>query len=203
MRRRRKRSPVVAAGCFLAALGLSSCAEPSGPPSTVILISIDTLRADGLSSYGNPRAVSPNLDQLAREGVRFSQCVATAPWTIPSHASMLTGLYPAALDVGARQPLPEDVLTLAESLAQRGFRTAALINAGYLDRKFGFDQGFQEFHFLTPRKDVDENVDQALEFLRQHRDAPKFLFLHLFDVHAPYRPPAPFDRLIVDKRAVA
>jgi arylsulfatase A-like enzyme len=175
-----------------------SCAPPE-PPGTVILISIDALRGDGLSVYGNPRPLSPNLDQLAREGVRFRQAYATAPWTIPSHASMLTGLYPMAVGAHARRPLPAGLLTLPEHLRRNGSRTAALVNAPYLDRKFGFDRGFDEFRFLKPRKDLPDNVDAALEFLGRNRAVSTFLFLHVFDVHAPYQPPEPFDRMYVDE----
>ena len=176
---------------------LFSCS--TGPKSRendiVLLVSIDTLRADALGCYGNQRRPTPNLDRLATEAVRFSNAVAPSPWTIPSHASLLTSLHPIVVGATVQQPIPERVTTIAEHLADHGFATGAIVNCLYLDRKFQFDQGFQEFVFMKSPKDVDKNVDAALDFLDRHDGDSVFLFLHIFDVHSPYEPPSPYDKL--------
>jgi arylsulfatase len=158
-------------------------------PRLILLVSIDTLRADALSAYGNTRIVTPHLDRLAADGIRFAQAFAQSPWTIPSHASLLTSLYATVSQAGTHQALPSSAITLPELLRDRGYVTAAIVNTHYLGRKFGFDQGFDEFQEPLLMKGAPQVVDAALAFLHAHRHERVFHFMHLFDVHGPYEPP--------------
>jgi arylsulfatase len=185
----RIRAALIVASCVVAC---GTADESAAPGRTVLLVSIDTLRADALSIYGNPRPTSPHLDGLARDGVRFTTAVAPSPWTIPSHAALLTSLQPDAVGAGLKQPLPAGVTTLAEWLGERGFTTAAVVNFQYLDRDHGFDQGFQEFTLHRDRSDAPGVVARGRRFLERNRAQDVFLFLHLFDVHGPYDAPKPF-----------
>lgn len=178
----------------------SSCAEP---PSTdvVLLISIDTLRADRLGCYGYGRDLSPALDALAAEGVLFRQAVSQAPWTIPSHMSLMTSLYPSSHTVnqdhrqfvrfqrneGNYRILPSEVQTLAEILKQHGFRTLALTGGGTMSAKLGFGRGFDTY-LETARKLQPKVWSQLTDWLSEPDPAgrPLFLFFHTFEVHAPH-----------------
>ena len=158
----------------------------------VVLISIDTLRADRLGSYGYGRPTSPSIDRLAAEGVLFENAVAPAPWTLPSHASMLTGLLPArhgAIDVD--RVLPPTIPTLAERLRSMGVRTAAFVNVSFLGPQYGLSRGFETFRYFEETK-MEISAPKALAEIRTWLDSlderPFFLFLHTFDVHSDYRP---------------
>ncbi len=141
----------------------------------VILISLDTLRADRLGCYGYPRPTSPTLDRLAEAGVRFATAVAQSPWTRPSHMSLFTGLYP--ISRGERRSPP-----LAMMLWRAGYRTAAITGGGQVDGSFGFHTGFETYRIHYWVRALDEVV-QHLEAGRDRRD---FLFLHTYEIHDPY-----------------
>jgi choline-sulfatase len=158
----------------------------------VVLVSIDTLRADALSSYGNPRVTTPQIDRLAERGVRFTSAVAPSPWTLPSHASMLTALEPGVVTLTERDQLPETAVTLAERLREAGFATGAVVNFQFLTEKYGMAQGFEEFAHVRPRTSAPRLVGRAIDFLERHRGRDQFFFLHLYDVHAPYTQPHPW-----------
>ena len=185
-------------------------AHTSPPPDrravNVVLISIDTLRADHLGCYGAPGNPTPNLDRFATDGVRFDRVYASVPVTTPSHATILTGTSPLYHGVRSNGPhtLPQSSETLAEVLRDAGYATAAFVGAFPLDRSFGVDQGFG--HFDDEFSDRGEKlsnyhvertagvvVSRALEWLsRRDRERPFFLFVHVFDPHLPYSPPEPF-----------
>lgn len=187
---------ILAAGQLLLATGCPGLfAGGVRPPRSLLLISIDTLRADALGSYGSSRDTSPELDRFAAGALRFSAALAPSPWTIPSHASLFTGLDPSVVGADVEHPMSDRALTLAEHLKSQGFATGAVVNTSYLDHKFGFRQGFDEFSHQLEFKDAPKNVDTALAFLTQHRSQRSFFFLHLFDVHGPYLQPAPYDSL--------
>lgn len=183
---------------ILVVLGSAACA-PSPAPSSVLLITIDTLRADAVGSYGGATARTPTLDQLARNGVRVDRAWATAPITLPSHASILSGRYPPSH--GSRHnglAMDGTVPTLATALKARGFATAAFVSAFPLDRRFGLARGFDVYDDEMPRpagevtrneRPGGETVDRASAWLDTHRAAPFFLWVHLFDPHAPYGRP--------------
>jgi len=194
------------------ALVVTSCAAPErtehgdaadvAAARNVILVSLDTLRADRLSCYGYPVLTSPTLDRLAREGVRFTNAVATSPWTLPSHASLLTGLYPHRHGAtGPTRGIPDEIPVLAEALAKSGFATAGFVSSSFLAPKRGLDRGFETYRVLSEwgRRETGETflrnpgtdvTDAALAWLHTHADERFFLFLHYYDAHADYAPPA-------------
>lgn len=167
--------------------------------ANVLLITIDTLRADHVGAYGYARARTPALDALARRGVRFEHAYATAPITLVSHASLLTGLYPpghGSRHNGMRIDLK--VQTLAEHLQRAGFATGAFVAAFPLDRRFGLVKGFRDYGDEMPRdlsghvaneRPGQAVVDEALPWLERHRQERFFLWIHLFEPHAPYGNP--------------
>ncbi len=150
----------------------------------VMLVSIDTLRADHLRCYGYGRETSPFLDSLAREGTLFQDAIAQANWTLPSHVSMLTSLYPAVhrvqRDTDKMGPAPN---TMAEILKGAGYSTAAFVDGGVMSADFGFSQGFDLYDDHSKGRDKNK---RALYWIRQHRRGPFFLFYHTYDVHFPY-----------------
>jgi arylsulfatase A-like enzyme len=177
-----------------AALLCVTCGSGPGAPDlpSVLLVSIDTLRADRLGCYGYGRDTTPALDELARvRAVRFAHAVAEAPWTLPSHVTMLSGFHP--LTHGVRRPTDAPSLEV-ELLAQRlapthyGF---ALTDGGWISEEWGFERGFASFH--AAERDVAEAVERVLEYVRHRHDkGPWFGFLHTYDVHCPYDPPPPW-----------
>jgi len=187
---------------------------PSAPRDrpNVILISVDTLRSDRIGCYGNPRETSPAIDRLAREGVRFRRVVAPSNWTLPSHYSMMTSLYPTAHGVnpdralfgGLRRPTGAVGIrgsprqeTLAERMERLGYLTAAVTENGWVHPEFGFDQGFASYVADTSGT-LEKTRRRVLRWLREHRDLPFFLFLHTYQPHQPYDPPPPYDAIFVE-----
>jgi arylsulfatase A-like enzyme/Flp pilus assembly protein TadD len=182
---------------------LLSCSRSRPAVRNVLLISIDTLRADHVSAYGFPRPTTPNIDAVAREGVLFRSVHTPVPMTLPAHVSMLTGTLPPThgLRDNLLRRLPEGSLTLAEMLKAKGFTTGAVVSSFVLDRRFGTSQGFDSYDDrfqamhkigdLSERKG-DEAARVAREWLDQHRDRPFFFFVHFYDPHEPYEPPEPF-----------
>jgi arylsulfatase A-like enzyme/Tfp pilus assembly protein PilF len=179
-------------------------AGAEGP--NLLLITIDTLRADRLGAYGHAGIETPAIDRLAAEGVRFARTVTPAPTTLPSHASILTGATPPRHGVrdNAAGLLPPAAHTLAEGFRERGFRTGAFVSAFVLDARWGLAQGFDVYDGppVAPGESPaspaqaerrgDATLDAALRFMESETDAPWFVWLHLFDPHAPYRAPEPF-----------
>ena len=216
----------------------ASTTQGSHQPN-VLLVSIDTLRADHLSSYGYDRKTSPEIDRLASEGVVFEQMVSSTSWTLPSHASMLTGLSDSVhgVDRNDRYLKPER-RTLAESLREAGYRTAGFYSGPYLHPIYGMDQGFDDYiscasepaysvfdvrdgkRVESPKGSKDRAMpdpqarkaaaesaheditnprilDELSKWLGEHgRDEkPFFLFVHMWDVHFDFIPPAPYNRM--------
>ena len=183
----------------------------AGPSDTsirhVILISIDTLRADRLGCYGHPFVQTPNIDGLAAEGILFEQHISAAPTTLNSHTSLMTGTWPHTHGTARNGfVVNERNVMLAEVLQSSGFTTAAFIGAYPLHSRFAFGQGFDHYDEAFDIKVGDDPVDQnqrtaesvtnsALGWIRRERPERMFLFIHYFDVHAPYTPPAPYDRM--------
>jgi arylsulfatase A-like enzyme len=175
-----------------AALLASACGPAESPIRNVIVISIDTLRSDRLGAYGYGSPTSPSLDALAADGVLFEEAVSTSPWTLPSHASLLTGLYPSGHGIRTSEHLlASDVPTLATLLADRGFDTAAFVNAFLLEPRFGLSRGFDRYAIHLEdhsREGATTKIIQDVQaWLDTHRDRPVFLFAHFFDVHSDYR----------------
>ncbi|MFQ5792699.1 MAG: sulfatase, partial [Acidobacteriota bacterium] len=177
------------AGALVVLALLSGCAQT---PRRVILISIDTLRADHLGLYGYPRPTSPVLDELADGSLVFEDATSASPWTLPAHGTLLTGLYPSRHGLKShRRYLPATVPTLASRLAREGYVTAAAVNSHNLSSRYGLDRGFQEFFYekerARQRKPSARITDQAMEWLTAYGKGRLFLFLHYFDVHSDYR----------------
>jgi len=180
-----------AALCLLATIP-AAAAPTKEPPAPVarnlILISVDTLRADRLGVYGYGRDTSPAIDALARRGAWFTEAISQASWTLPSHMTILTGLYPSAHGtVGYDRKLPEGVPTLAEALNKKGFHTAGFVQGGYLNERFGYARGFESW---TPYyQGFDGMLEKAESFIEGiPAEGRYFLFLHTYDVHCPYNP---------------
>jgi arylsulfatase A-like enzyme/tetratricopeptide (TPR) repeat protein len=196
-------------GPILAALALCAQTAPVAQPASrpnVVLVTLDTTRADRIGTYGYALAETPALDRLAREGVRFDDATAQSPLTAPAHAALLTGQYPGRLGVrnNASSPIPESAVTLAESLRGAGYRTGAFIGAFVVDRAYGFAQGFDVFDaaFTGFRQEIKgqvqrpakEVVDPALAFIAaETANEPFFAWIHLYDAHTPYDPPPPYN----------
>ena len=158
----------------------------------IILISIDTLRQDHVGVYGYERNTTPVLDKIASEGVVFKNSYSTAPWTLPSHMSMFTGLPPSVhmVDIDDRSlDSKKDILT--EILNSSGYVTGGFFSAIYLKGEYGFSRGF-DLYSNEIKKDSDTITDKALEWIEERKQSEFFLFLHYFDVHWPYRPPVKY-----------
>jgi arylsulfatase A-like enzyme len=207
---------LLAAGLVLAA----ACRPgvPAEPPPNLLLVTLDTTRRDHLSVYGYERDTSPFLRRFAESGVRFERAYAPACVTAPSHATLFTGAYPIGHGVTKNAvPLANEHETLAERLRASGYQTAGVASSFVMDARFGWDQGFErwddefvpdETGWRTERwyefemedgvfdRRADHTTDRALAWLRDQRDParPFLLFVHYFDPHDPYIPPAPFDR---------
>ena len=169
----------------------------------VVLISVDTLRADHLGAYGYARPTSPNVDALARRGVTFERATSPSSWTLPAHASLLSGVSPyrhGAISGASR--IRDDVPLLAELMRAQGYHTAAFVNAPFVSRAFGFARGFERFdqRFEQRRRDFAQRREAILDAVAR-LEPPFFLFLHYMDVHTPYRPPAEFNRFAKDRRS--
>ncbi len=168
----------------------------------VLLISIDTCRADHLSCYGFLKNTTPNIDAIAADGILFENVISPVPITLPSHSSMLTGTIPPYHGVHDNYDyrLGESNLTLAEILKDKGFSTGGIVSAFVMGAQFGVDQGFDSFNdrFENLQKtDKPERIGTrtsgfAIEWLEEHKDEKFFLFLHYFDPHYDYKPPEPF-----------
>ena len=189
------------AACSESGPETSARARPSG---NLLLVTLDTTRADRLGCYGYEKASTPAVDALAATGVRFAHAVSSIPLTLPSHATLLTGLYPPehGLHFNTSGALNEQIVTLAEVLQGHGYRTAAFVSAFVLDSRYGLTQGFGSYDDSLPEvgvapheiAEIPGNVvtDRALAWLEQNRDARLFGWVHLFDPHDPYEPPEPF-----------
>ncbi len=200
-RRPRFTHAVVAAALLLC----SSACGGGGERPNVLLISIDTLRPDRLGCYGHARDTSPTLDALAAEGVLFTDVTSTSPWTLPSHASLLTGLYPSRHGVrGHTSKLKQSVPTLAGALADAGYQTLAIVNSHNLSKRYGLDSGFETFVYV-PEYEQDGAIPnrgptvvrRARRLLDKRGERPFFLFLHFYDAHTDFTPAPEYRRRFV------
>ena len=194
---------------LIAFAAFDAAAQPAPKPApNVVLITIDTLRADHLGCYGYKQIKTPNIDALAADGTRFDRAFTVVPVTLPSHSAMLTGTYPmfsGMHDFSANKLSPLQP-TLASVLKQNGYQTGAVIAAAVLDSRFGLNQGFDFYydHFDFSRLDEanldemkrpgDAVADVALDWLSKNSQKKFFLWMHLYDPHLPYHLPAPYDR---------
>jgi arylsulfatase A-like enzyme len=177
----------IVAGC---SVGAEKPRDSSCQDCNVLFISIDTLRADHLGCYGYKQPTSPNIDRFAAESVLFSDATAHAPSTEPSHASMFTSLLPVHHG-GLRakhRPVSEKVRMMAEILKDAGLRTVSFNGGGQVAASYGFDRGFEIYDSSTGR--FADKVGKAVLWLQNNKDQRFFMFLHTYEVHAPYAPAA-------------
>lgn len=171
--------------------------DPDPVRQNLIIVSIDTLRADHLGAYGYTRPVSPSMDRLAREGTLFENAFAQAPWTTPSHMSLFTSMFPTVHGVDSpssnrQRRLPDDRRTLAEVLSASGYATAAFTGSGSISAVFGFWRGFDLYAESSSTDPASRGNDiagvfaKASRWLVDHRDRPFFVFLHTYVVHEPF-----------------
>ncbi|MCD6451953.1 MAG: sulfatase-like hydrolase/transferase [Acidobacteria bacterium] len=188
--------------------------EKTPPPRyNLILITIDTLRADHLGCYGYQKIKTPNIDKLASSGIRFARTYCQVPITLPSHTSIMTGTYPFVHQVRDNiiYHASPSLITLAEVLKRHSYKTGAVVGSFLLDSEFGLDQGFDYYydnfkrtggatytHIFSMERPASEVVKRGLSFIKENRENRFFLWLHLFDPHAPYNPPSPYDKLYKD-----
>ncbi len=176
----------------------------------LVLITIDTLRADRLGCYGWDKASTPNIDALSQEGILFERAYSHSPLTLPSHASLLTGSSPAFHGIKDNSffRLPSNIPTLATLLQKRGYQTGAVVSGATLARSKGLDQGFSEYDDVPEQEEgylvdsqhigeriAEKSIESSQKQLMRFWDRPNrpfFLWVHLFDPHAEYRPPSPF-----------
>lgn len=203
------RAPATLGLVLLAAAALAGCGRTR---PNLVLITLDTTRADHLGAYGYAGAKTPTIDGLAREGFLFRRHLTPVPITLPAHTSLMTGLFPPVHTVRDNGTfyVPPSALTLAEVLQKAGYDTAAFVASFPLEKRFGLDQGFAHYddRFYRDERDrarrdieglfFDERpardvVDAALAYLEGRQQRPFFVWLHFFDPHQPQQPPAPFD----------
>jgi arylsulfatase A-like enzyme/predicted Zn-dependent protease len=177
-----------------------------GREPNVILITVDTLRADKIGCYGNTGIETPVIDSLAARGIRYERCFAETPLTLPSHTTILTGTSP--VHHGVRDNggfiVPSELTTMAETFRGAGYETAAFVAAYVLDSKWGLDQGFdtyfdnfdlsrfEKISLANVQRPADEVLDEALAWLEAKKGGKFFAWIHLYDPHTPYEPPEPF-----------
>ncbi len=202
-----RRAPAWALVLFVSLLfGFAGCARaPEKPGPGIVLVILDTVRADHLASYGYPRETSPNLDRLAAEGERYEHAYSQSPWTLPAVATILTGQPPhvhqaSRASKGLHMVAPS-VPTLAELFSKAGFRTAAVMNVVFCSPESGLSRGFESYDYSRSdrsnvgSRDARATTDAALAWLEQVRGEPFFLVVHYFDAHLTYDPPAPYDTM--------
>jgi len=208
---RRTPRALLCASAAVAGLLAGGCGQRDAPPAPTIprhlvLVTIDTLRADRLGCYGSRDVATPNLDRIAREGALAAQATVHVPLTRPSHASLLTGRLPAehGLRDNVTPPLPASVPTLAETLQKAGFATGAFVSAIVLSAQSGLGRGFQTYDDRLPaggddvrflnsiQRRGDETMRAALAWLESKPGSRVFAWVHLYDPHDPYEPPEPY-----------
>jgi len=200
---------LLAGVCVLGGCTTRAPESPPLPPRHVVVVTIDTLRADRLGCYGNTSVATPNIDRLARDGAMAIEATVPAPITRPSHVSIFTGLDPAQHGIrdNISRALAPDVPTLAEAFKAAGFDTGGFVSSIVLSAQSGLGRGFDEFSdrfdlgsdardearfldILERRGDVA--VGEAIAWLERHAQARTFMWVHLYDPHAPYEPPEPY-----------
>ncbi len=208
--------PFVLSVLWMAILGVVcsvSCTPQKSLPTgdsrlNVLVITLDTIRADRLGAYGNPQIQTEFIDGLAERGVLFERCIAPTPLTLPSHTSLFTGTYPVFHGVrdNGNYVVPAELTTMAELLSGAGYRTGAFVGAFVLSSRWGLDQGFKTYtepkggydptlvSFSQIQRPADAVVDDAIAWLREKSEKPWFAWVHLYDPHLPYDPPAALAR---------
>lgn len=171
---------------------------PQQETKNVILVSLDTLRADHLGCYGYPRETTPNIDELAKDSAVFMNTFASSPWTLPSHVSLMTALNCINHQVYYNnQKIDPSILTLADVLREKHYFNGAVTGGAFVSGSFGFNKGFDSYH-VRGDINVPDQADRigraSLDWIRRHKDRNFFLFVHTYQIHSPYCAPPPYDR---------
>lgn len=187
---RREKQPVTCANC------------------NIVLVSFDTLRAANVGIYDYERNTTPTIDEFAKKGFVFTNAISVTSWTLPSHMSWFTGVYPSqhkilnkftiAEEISNLKSLSPNLVTLAQVLKKNGYRTGGFTGGAGVHNQFGFDQGFKVY---TDDKDFggfEDSVPKALAWIRQRKDEKLFVFLHGYDIHGQYVPEGGYDQRFVD-----
>jgi arylsulfatase A-like enzyme len=202
--------PVLLGLALISALACRPAPEPPPGIRNVVLISIDALGAKHVSAYGYPRRTTPRLDREAMQGTLFMNATTNQVWTLTSHLTMLTGLYPQAHGASEKQPAVAGATSLAQILRDEGFRTAAFVGAGgYMRPDFGLGRGFERYVLGKQKAELDNRpriawIQQQAVLRRQDPLHRFFLFAHYYDVHSdegtsvPYAAPAPHGLRFLD-----
>jgi arylsulfatase A-like enzyme len=187
---------IAASGCRTAPVPLGRAADA---PARIVVLDIDTLRASHLGCYGYERDTSPEIDAFAEKSVRFKRAFSQAPNTPPSQATILTGLYPSTHGLtGKDERLSGEIATLAETLRNDGFETAAFVDGGFMKESFGLDQGF-ELYDDSREKGLETIGPKVFDWVRANAGEDFLLLVHTYDVHAPYgSPPEPYRSMFLE-----
>lgn len=166
-------------------------ATETPPAFNVLLIGVDTLRADHLSAFGYRRNTTPNLTALANKGVRFMQARSQAPWTLPSFSTALTSLYPSAHGAGRGghdewEGIDPTTIALAEVLSRYGYETAGIVANGLISPRYGLDQGFDSYYAQWAMESATNDAPRVIEFVDSHTTTPWLMFWHIMDPHLNY-----------------
>ena len=184
----RYRSTLVLVSLWLTVMGCQP-AQHADPRPNILLISLDTLRADHLGCYGYERPTSPFLDEVAAGGILYENAFVNTHGTPPSHATIFSSLYQETHEVNQKRPIPENVVLLPELLNEAGYLTIGVTGGGFMSANFGFDRGFEVFD--SSGSAIHTASKDLLDLLRRHGDDPRptFAFFHTYQVHSPYLPP--------------
>ncbi len=180
--------------------------DPSKPRRNVVLISLDSLRADHVGAYGYERDTSPNFDRFAKEGVLFRNAISTSSWTLPTHLTMFTGRSQVSHGVVVdTRVLPKTIPTLGEIFHEAGYATAGFVSGPYVGGHYGYDRGMDDYIDLSAQwgKGAEARAailspeinEKGLGWLERNHEKPFFLFLHYFDIHYDFVPPPPYDTM--------
>jgi arylsulfatase A-like enzyme len=193
-----ERNRIAVALIFFVIIGLwSVTGAQAKKPHGIILISLDTLRADHLGTYGYHRNTSPSIDAFANEGIVFENTTVQSPWTLPSHMSIMTSLYPSFHGVVNKSSrLADNHVTLAGLLRKGGYQTAAFTDGGNVGSVFGFNRGFDLYE--EKWVGIANTITNVEKWLDEKGSQPFFLFIHCYDIHSPYNPPPPYNSLFHD-----
>jgi arylsulfatase A-like enzyme len=189
---------IVALSALTAACGGQPAQVLPSTPHPIIIIDIDTLRADHLGCYGYHRDTSPAIDAFAQESVLFERAFSQAPNTPPSQTSILSGLYPSSHGmIEDEDRVPEEVVTLAEALSSHGFVTAGFHDGGYMSATFNIDQGFDRYE-SSQGKGLANSGPKIMRWISEHAEDNFLLLIHTYDTHTPYAPPEEYRGLFLD-----
>jgi len=192
---KKEKIKIIGISTMILALVLGISCSQSGNGMNIILISIDTLRADHLHCYGYPRETSPNIDRIAKGAIVFENAISQSAWTLPSHVSMMTGLFPyehglvyydneGLEDKKSYGTMDRSLPTLAKILKKNGYRTISYNGGGWVDPTFGLNEGFDLYKWGG--RYFKDNVPKSLKWIQSHKKSRFFLFLHAYDVHPPF-----------------